>query len=39
LRPPDAPVVSEVPEPIFFDDALDIDDLDEVRLLFLLLAF
>jgi len=39
LRPPDAPVVPEVPEPIFFDDALDIDDLDEVRLLFLLLAF
>lgn len=31
LRPPDAPVVPEVPEPIFFDDALDIDDLDEVH--------
>lgn len=31
LRPPDAPVVPE-PEPHFFDDALDIDDLDEVRL-------
>lgn len=28
LRPPDAPVVPE-PEPHFFDDALDIDDLDE----------
>lgn len=29
LHPPDAPVVPEVPEPIFFGDALDIDDLDE----------
>ncbi|KAG0631454.1 hypothetical protein M758_1G254700 [Ceratodon purpureus] len=29
LRPPDVPVVQEIPEPIFFDDALDIDDLDE----------
>lgn len=32
LHPPDAPVVPEVPEPIFFGDALDIDDLDEVNL-------
>ena len=39
LRPPDAPVVPEVPEPIFFDDALDIDDLDEVRFFSSLLAF
>ncbi|KAG0620245.1 hypothetical protein M758_4G201300 [Ceratodon purpureus] len=29
LRPPDAPVVPEVPEPIYFDDALDMDDVDE----------
>jgi hypothetical protein len=31
LRPPDAPVIPEVPEPIYFDDALDMDDVDEVH--------
>ena len=32
LRPPDVPeVVPEAPEPIYFDDVLDMDDVDEVR--------
>lgn len=30
LQPSEAPLAVEAPEPIYFDDALDIDDVDEV---------
>lgn len=35
LRPPDAPIVvpEVLPEPHFYDDALDLDDVDEVCIL------
>lgn len=31
LQPSEAPFTVEAPEPIYFDDALDIDDVDEVQ--------
>jgi len=32
LQPSEAPLAVEAPEPIYFDDALDIDDVDEATL-------